>query len=54
MRQGFFALPADDKAQPDAAYLDRFTECVNDALREVVVCDGAVALKSGVVDSSTV
>ena len=32
MRQGFFALPADDKAQPDAAYLDRFTECVNDDL----------------------
>jgi len=32
MRQAFFALPIDANAQPDAAYVDRFTVCVNDDL----------------------
>ncbi len=32
MRQGIHALPADASAQPDAAYIARFTEQVNDDL----------------------
>ncbi|MCC6869430.1 MAG: cysteine--tRNA ligase [Burkholderiales bacterium] len=32
MRNGFFALPADPTAQPDAAYLARFTAEINDDL----------------------
>jgi cysteinyl-tRNA synthetase len=32
MRQGFFALPDDAVAQPNAQYIDRFTNCINDDL----------------------
>jgi cysteinyl-tRNA synthetase len=32
MRQAFFALRADEDAQPSAEYVDRFTDCVNDDL----------------------
>jgi len=32
MRQAFFALRADESAQPNAEYVDRFTDCVNDDL----------------------
>jgi cysteinyl-tRNA synthetase len=32
MRQGVFALPADPKAVPDAAYIERFTAEINDDL----------------------
>ena len=32
MRNGFFALPSDPNAAPDAAYLDRFTDEINDDL----------------------
>ena len=32
MRNGFFALPADSQVAPDAGYLDRFTDEINDDL----------------------